>query len=98
MILLSLRTGRQEYEDGKTLVCEKRYRVITYEFCSDLHSPLIFSGLLQKDLFKKGEVWRKVISTKLLSRLSQKVCRLLFSSVLLRKLRIISVTRCDDAC
>ena len=53
MILLSLRTGRQEYEDGKTLVCEKRYRVITYEFCSDLHSPLIFSGLLQKDLFKE---------------------------------------------
>ena len=40
----------------------------------------------------KGEVWLKVISTKLLSRLSHKVCRLLFSSVLLRKLPIISVT------
>ena len=40
----------------------------------------------------KGEVWLKVISTKLLSRSSQKVCRLLFSSVLLRKLPVISVT------
>ena len=71
---------------------DKRDRAITCQFCHDLHSPLLFSGLLQKDLFKKGEVWWKVTSTKLLSRLSQKVCRLLFSSILLRKLPIISVT------
>ena len=51
-----------------------------------------FLVFYKKICLKKGEVWRKVISTKLLSRLSQKVCRLLFSSVLLRKLPIISVT------
>ena len=32
---------------------DKRYRAITCEFCRDLHLPLIFSGLLQKDLFKE---------------------------------------------
>ena len=53
----------------------------------------IFWSFTKKICLKKGEVWRKkVISTKLLSRLSQKVCRLLFSSVLLRKLPIICVT------
>ena len=53
MILVSVRTEWQEYEDGKTLVCGKRDRAITFQFCHDLHSPLIFSGLLQKDLFKE---------------------------------------------
>ena len=53
MILLSLRTGRQEQEDVKTLVCDKRDRAITCQFCRDLHLPLIFSGLLQKDMFKE---------------------------------------------
>ena len=53
MILVSVRTEWQEYEDGKTLVCGKRDRAITFQFCHDLHSPSIFSGLLQKDLFKE---------------------------------------------
>ena len=53
MILVSLRTEWQEYEDGKTLVCDKRDGAITCQFCHDLHSSLIFSGLLQKDLFKE---------------------------------------------
>ena len=34
-------------KDGKMLVCDKRDRAIT-----DLHLTLMFSGLLQKDLFK----------------------------------------------
>ena len=34
-------------------MCDKRYMAITCEFCRDLHLPLIFSGLLQKDLFKE---------------------------------------------
>ena len=32
------------------LVCDKRDRAISYVFCRDLN--LMFSGLLQKDLFK----------------------------------------------
>ena len=39
-------------QDGKTLVCDKRDRAITYVFRRDLHLTLMFSGLLQKDLFK----------------------------------------------
>ena len=45
-------TGRPEEEDGKALVCDKRDRVISYVFCRDFHLTLMFSGLLQKDLFK----------------------------------------------
>ena len=42
----------QEEEDGKTLMCDKRDREIAYMFCRNLHLILMFSGLLQKDLFK----------------------------------------------
>ena len=45
-------TGRQEEEDGKTAVCDKRDRAITCGFCRDLHLTPRFSGPLQKDLFK----------------------------------------------
>ena len=45
-------TGRQEEEDGRTLVCDKRDKAISYVFCRDLHLTSMFSGLLQKDLFK----------------------------------------------
>ena len=34
------------------LMCDKRDRAITYVFRRDLHLTLMFSGLLQKDLFK----------------------------------------------
>ena len=44
--------GRQEEDNGKTFVCDKRDRAITCVFCRDLHLTLWFSGLLQKDLFK----------------------------------------------
>ena len=47
----------------------------------------MFSGLLQKDLLKGQWNLRQIFfQTKLLSRLSHKVCRLLCSQVLLRKL------------
>ena len=39
-------------EDGKMLTCDKCGRAITYMFCRDLYLTVIFSGLLQKDLFK----------------------------------------------
>ena len=45
-------TGRQKEEDGKIFVCDKRDRAITYAFCRDRHLTLMFSGRLQKDLFK----------------------------------------------
>ena len=46
-------------QDGRkkrtpTLVCDKRNRAINWVFCRDLHLSLMFSGLLQKYLFK----WR----------------------------------------
>ena len=44
--------GRQEEEDGKTGVCDNRDRAVTCVFCRDLHFTLMFSVLLQKDLFK----------------------------------------------
>ena len=42
----------QEEEDSKILVRDKCDRAITCVFCQDLHLTLMFSGLLQKDLFK----------------------------------------------
>ena len=42
----------QDEEDGRTLVCDKRDKAICYVFCRDLHLTSMFSGLLQKDLFK----------------------------------------------
>ena len=59
------------------LLCYKSDRAITYVFCHDLHLTFMFSGLLQNDPFQ-------VFQTKL-SHLSNKVCRLLSSPVLLRK-------------
>ena len=44
--------GRRGEKDGKTVVCDKRDGAITYVFCRDLQLTLVFSGLLQKDLFK----------------------------------------------
>ena len=44
-------TGRQEKEDGKTLLCDKRDTAITCTLCRDLHLTAIFYGPLPKDLF-----------------------------------------------
>ena len=38
-------TGRQEEEEGKTLVCDKRDKTLTCILCRDLHLALNFSGL-----------------------------------------------------
>ena len=60
-------TGRQEEKDGKTLVSDKRDRPIrTCVFCRDLHLTLLFSALYKNICFKESEVWRKVISNKII--------------------------------
>ena len=51
-LIVSLRNRTAGKKDGKTLVYDKRDRTISYVFCRDLHLTLIFSGLLQKYLFK----------------------------------------------
>ena len=48
------------------LVSDKCDRAITYVFCRDLHLTLMFSFFWKKDLFKKSEVWQKVISNKII--------------------------------
>ena len=52
--------GRQEKENEKTFACDKPNKAITCMFCRDLHSTLMFSGLLQKRSVMK--VWRKIYS------------------------------------
>ena len=72
-------------------MCDKCDRAITCVFCHDLLLTSVFSGPLQKDLFKrKVKFGEKLLQTKLLSRLSHKGCRRLSSPVLLRKFTIIS--------
>ena len=70
-VVVAYATGRQEEEDGKTAVCDKRDRAITCGFCRDLHLTPRFSGPLQKDLFKgkKGKFGEKLCQIKLLSHL-----------------------------
>ena len=45
---------------------DKRDRAITCVFCRDLHLKLMFSGLYKKICLKESEVWRKVISNKII--------------------------------
>ena len=52
-IVVNLCNRTEEEKGGQTLVCDKRDRAIAFEFCGDLYLPLIFSGLLQKKLFKE---------------------------------------------
>ena len=85
-LIVSLRNRTAGRRRRRTLVCDKRDRAFTYVFCRDLHLTSMFSGLLQKDLFKGRWILAKsFFQAKLLSRLSHKVCRLLSSPVLLRK-------------
>ena len=71
--LVSLRNRTAGRRGCKMLVCDKRGRAITYVFCHDLQ----FKG--------KWSLAKSYLKTKLLLRLSQKVCGLLTSPVLLRK-------------
>ena len=52
-------------------MCDKRDRTITYVFCRDLHLTLMFSGLLHKICLKESEVWRNVISNKIVTIVTQ---------------------------
>ena len=65
-------------------VCNKRDRTITCVLCRDLHLTLKFSGLYKKICLKES-FGGKIFQTKLLSRLSHKVCCLLSFPVLLRE-------------
>ena len=48
-------TGRQEEEDGKTLVSDKRDKAITCVFCRDLRlQKYLFKGSLAKSYFKQN--------------------------------------------
>lgn len=45
--------GRHKEEDSRMFVCDKRDMAFTFVFCRDLHLPFVFSGFLQKDMFKE---------------------------------------------
>ena len=53
LVIVSLcnRTAEERIRENP-VVCNKRDRVITCVFCQDLHLTLMFSALVQKDLFK----------------------------------------------
>ena len=51
------------------LVHDKCDRPIMCVFCCDLHLTLMFSGLYKKICLKESEVWRKVISNKIIATL-----------------------------
>ena len=65
-------------------MCDKRDRAVTCVFCRDLHRTFKFSGLKQKDVLKRRwSLTESFFQTKLLSRLSHSVCRLLSFPVFL---------------
>ena len=47
-------------------MCDKGDIAITCEFCRDLHLTLMFSSLYKKIRLIESEVWRKVISNKII--------------------------------
>ena len=47
-------------------VCDKRDTAITCMLCRDLHLALLFSCFYKKICLKESEVWRKVISNKII--------------------------------
>ena len=53
-ISLNTRGSNSEFmqQDGKT--CDNRDNAITCVLCRDLHIPLMFSGVLLKNLFRGG--------------------------------------------
>ena len=57
---------RQEEEDGKMLVCDKRDRAITWDFCRGLPLTLMFLVFYKTICSKKGVVWRHVFSNKII--------------------------------
>ena len=47
-------------------VHDKRDRAITCMLCRDLHLGLMFCGFYKKICLKESDVWRKVISSKII--------------------------------
>ena len=45
---------------------DKSDRTITYVFCRDIHLTLTFTSLYKKIRLKESEVWRKVVSNKII--------------------------------
>ena len=45
---------------------DKRDRASNCVFCRDIHQTLMFSGLYKKLCLRESEVWRKVISNKII--------------------------------
>ena len=85
----TLQEGRKKKEDGKTLVRDESDKAITCVLCRYLHLTLMFSGRFTKiSVQRKVKFGEELFQTKLLSRLSHKVCRLLSSPDLLVKFTI----------
>ena len=47
-------------------MCDKRDRAITCVLCRDPHLTVMFSGIRKHICLKESEVWRKVISNKII--------------------------------
>ena len=47
-------------------VRDKRDRAITCMLCRDLHLGLMFCGFYKRICLKESDVWRKVISSKII--------------------------------
>ena len=81
--------GWKNKEDGKTLVRDESDKAITCVLCRYLHLTLMFSGRFTKiSVQRKVKFGEELFQTKLLSRLSHKLCRLLSSPDLLLKFTI----------
>ena len=65
--------------------------LLVARLCRDPHLTLMFSGLCENICLMESGV--KLFQTKLLSRLSHKVCRLLSSPILLRKFTNIIIAK-----
>ena len=70
-------------------VRDKRDRAITYMLCRDLHSALMSSGFYKKTCLKESDVWRKVISNKIVVTVVTQGLPSFSSPVLLHKFTII---------
>ena len=87
--LVSLR-NRTEEENGKTPVCKKTWQGYYLRVLSWSALTInIFWSFTKRSVYRKVKFGGKLFETKLLSRLSHKVCRLLSTPVLLRKFTII---------
>ena len=85
-LLVSLRNRTAERRGRQNAWAWRTWQGYNLRISSWSWLTSMFSGLLQKDLFKrKWRFGKKLFQAKLLSRLSHKVCRLLSSPVLLRK-------------